>query len=587
MPLIFDIETNGLLPVLDRIHCICLHDSDNSTTMSFADQEGYPPIEIALELLESAHIVAHNSFGFDIPAIQKVYPGWVPKNRVDDTLVMSRLMYPHLWDLDASRQGVVPPKLSGSHGLAAWGYRLGVHKGELGQNTDFQTWSKEMQDYCAQDVVVLVRLYEKFLQLNYPKKAIDLENEFSQKIRKQEENGIPFNLRQAEILLATLQEKKEGLQATANVVFPLRETKKVIVPKRDNAKLGRRVGVPSVTITQEPINLASRVQLIEYFKTKYNWQPKEYTEKGNPTLNADVFQELPFPEAKLVSEYLDVTKAISQLGEGTGALLNKVNNGYIHGRCNHNGARTGRSTHSAPNIAQIPKTKEFRELFHAPVGKVLVGADLKAIELRVLAHYLSAYDGGRYAKILLESDIHTSNQKAAGLATRDQAKRFIFAFAYGAGNELLGGIVDPTGSQEDKKKIGKVLREDFLSRTEGLDQLMLDVKNAYRTRGYLLGFDGRQLHPRAEYNSLNTLLQGGGAIIAKKWTCLIHEYCDDMDVLQHIHCHDEIVLSCHESNADALVKICEKAALDTGEFFNINLPIEANAKIGLNWHETH
>lgn len=587
MTILFDTETNGLLPVLTKIHCLCILDTENGKTMSFADQEGYAPLKVGLDILAFEDIAAHNAFAFDIPAIQKVYPGWVPKKRVDDTLTLSRLMYPHLWDMDMASGKRVPGNLQGSHSLAAWGYRLWVEKGDFGTQNSWDEWSIEMQKYCEQDVKVLAKLWEHFAKLKYSLKAIDLEYEFSKQIKKQEENGIPFDSRQAEILLQTLNEKKDTLQAQANVVFPLRETKKVIIPKRDNAKLGRRVGVPSVTITREPINLGSRLQLIEYFKTKYDWQPKEYTEKGNPTLNAEVFQELPFPEAKLVGEYLDVSKAISQLGDGAGALLSKVNNGYIHGRVNHNGARTGRSTHSAPNIAQIPKTKEFRELFQAPVGRVLVGADLKAIELRVLAHYLCLYDSGRYAKILLESDIHTSNQQAAGLSTRDQAKRFIFAFAYGAGNELLGSIVKPEGSKEEKTRIGKKLREEFLYRTEGLEQLLMDVKNSYRTRGYLIGLDGRRLYPRAEYNSLNTLLQGGGAVIAKKWTCLIHEYSTDMDILQHIHCHDEIVLSCHETNAEALTKICEQAALDTGIFFNMNLPIEANAKIGLNWHEIH
>jgi DNA polymerase I-like protein with 3'-5' exonuclease and polymerase domains len=238
-------------------------------------------------------------------------------------------------------------------------------------------------------------------------------------------------------------------------------------------------------------------------------------------------------------------------------------------------------------MAQIPKNKEFRELFIAPVGKFFVGADLKAIELRMLAHYMHPYDGGNYTKLLLESDIHTANQEAAGLQTRDQAKRFIFAFLYGGGQEMLGSIVKPDGTLEEKTRIGKHIKESFLAKIPGLSDLLRDVKNAFNHRGFLIGLDGRKLHPRAAYNSLNTLLQGGGAVIAKKWTCLIHEYAADMDILQHIHCHDEIVLSCYETDVEALTKICLQAAIDTGVFFNINLPIEANAKVGLNWHEVH
>lgn len=585
MALLFDIETNGLLQSLTTIHCMALRDSDTGEVLSFADQPNHAPISMGLEILEKApNIVAHNAFEFDIKAIKKLHPGWVPSGRIDDTLTMSRLIFPHLWDMDFERKNKLEPRLQGSHSLEAWGIRLSTPKGA---SQDWSTWTEEMHEYCTQDTLVLAKLWNYFTTLNYSQKAIELEYEFAKQIKKQEENGTPFNLRQAEILLETFNKTKDEIQSKAALVFPLREQKKVIIPKRDNAKRGYRAGVAHTTITHEPINLGSRVQLIEYFQNTYNWVPKESTLKGNPVLNAEVFLGLPFPEAPLVIEYLDVTKSIGQLAEGANALMAKTKNGTLYGRVNHNGARTGRCSHQGPNIAQIPKTKEFRELFTAPVGKVFVGADLKAIELRMLAHYLHPYDQGHYTKLLLESDIHTANQEAAGLPTRDQAKRFIFAFLYGAGSEMLGSIVKPEGTQGEKTRIGKALRDNFLAKIPGLDSLLRDVKNAYNHRGYLIGLDGRRLHPRAAYNSLNTLLQGGGAVIAKKWTCLIHQYAANLDINQHIHCHDEIVLSCHETNAEALTKVCLQAAIDTGIFFNINLPIEANAKIGLNWYEVH
>ena len=245
-----------------------------------------------------------------------------------------------------------------------------------------------------------------------------------------------------------------------------------------------------------------------------------------------------------------------------------------------------------PNISAVPGPKklygkEFRELFIAPNNRVFVGTDLKGIELRTLSHYLFPYDGGNYATQLLSGDIHTANQEAAGLPTRDTAKRFIFAHNYGAGDEKLGAIINPTACADEQKQLGRQARDNFLLKMPGINNLIADVKHTFNVRGFLTGLDGRKLIPRASYSAFNTLLQGAGAIIAKKWTCLINDKIKDTNILQHIHSHDEILFSCHETEAEMLMKICEDSALETGVFFKLNIPIEASAKIGQTWYEVH
>ena len=89
-------------------------------------------------------------------------------------------------------------------------------------------------------------------------------------------------------------------------------------------------------------------------------------------------------------------------------------------------------------------------------GYKLVGCDASGLELRMLAHYLAFYDGGEYAKTVIEGDIHSLNQEAAGLETRDQAKTFIYAFLYGAGDAKIGEIVG--GSARE----GQMLKRKFL-----------------------------------------------------------------------------------------------------------------------------
>jgi len=98
-------------------------------------------------------------------------------------------------------------------------------------------------------------------------------------------------------------------------------------------------------------------------------------------------------------------------------------------------------------MAQVPRVgapwgEECRSLFIATEGYVLVGVDASGLELRCLAHYTYPFDGGRYTEAILNGDVHTTNQEAAGLPDRDKAKTFIYALIYGAGEAKLGSIID-------------------------------------------------------------------------------------------------------------------------------------------------
>ena len=167
--IVFDLETNGLINDATRIHCAALHWCENNITEAFNDEpygdgtfcikeEAPMPanysITTALSWLEVADIlIGHNIIGFDIPVIKRLYPWFSPTGIVVDTLLLSHLYHPNLLDIDR-KTGKIPQKLYGRHSLEAYGYRLGVLKGDYGKDTDWKEWSQEMQDYCVQDVVV-------------------------------------------------------------------------------------------------------------------------------------------------------------------------------------------------------------------------------------------------------------------------------------------------------------------------------------------------------------------------------------------------------------------------------------------------
>ena len=300
---------------------------------------------------------------------------------------------------------------------------------------------------------------------------------------------------------------------------------------------------------------------------------------------------LDYPEAQDLAEYFMLEKRIGQLAEGDNAWLKLERNGVIHGSYNTNGAVTGRATHQSPNLAQVPSVRspygtECRSLFTVRSGFSMVGCDLSGLELRCLAHYMSKWDDGEYTEELLNGDIHSKNQRAAGLPTRDNAKTFIYSFLYGAGDEKIGAVVG-AGARE-----GKRLKEAFLNATPALAKLREAVARASQ-RGFLIGLDGRKLHVRSEHAALNTLLQSAGALISKQWLIEIDKaaaelglvYDQDWSMLGWIH--DEVQLQVKGDYAETFGEKVVTAAEKAGEFFEFRCPISAEFKVGRNWYDTH
>ena len=459
--LIFDIETNGLLDQTTQLHVLSILDCTQGTVETYSDHEGYESVHRGLSRLANEPCIGgHNVLCFDLPALKKLYPDFTPIGKVLDTLTLSRLIWPNLAEIDYDklRHAKVPSdpyfhfpsKLVGSHSLRAWGFRLGVLKGDFSETTDWQEWSEAMCSYNRQDVVVTKALYDLICKQHYSEEAIDLEHQFQKIIFKQEQNGFPFDERKASEYYSTLCAERERILSVVQQAFPPADRGSYFTPKRDNRakgyKAGQQIWRPKLT----PFNPGSRQEIIERLQEKYNWQPKEYTEKGQPKVDEDVLSQLEYPEAKLLSEYFLVQKRIGQLAEGSNAWLKLVqSDGRIHGHVITNGAVTGRCTHVHPNLAQVPAVgvpwgAEFRGLFYAPPDYVVLGADASGLELRCLAHFLARYDGGAYARKILEGDIHWHNAQALGLVGKDEvknpddphhmwarnkvAKRFIYAF---------------------------------------------------------------------------------------------------------------------------------------------------------------
>lgn len=593
MALIFDIETDGFLDVVTKIHCLVIKDTAFNSVGSYTGSD----IETGLSDLMSATeqgeaIVAHNGIKFDIPVIQKLYPWFtVDQSKVLDTLVLSRLIYSDLRERDGANieKGLLPTKLWASHSLKAWGYRLGMLKGEYGeQENAWEVFTPEMLEYCVQDVEITHKLYERMLSANYSQQAIDLEHQTAFICARMERSGWPFDKDKAVTLYSELVAKRDEIKKVMD------ETFEPLVEERWSEKTGKKLK-DKVT----PFNPGSRQQIAYRLTKKYDWKPTEFTPAGQVKIDEDVLKKLDYPEAKTLADYFLIDKRISQLAEGDQAWLKLERDGIIHGSINTNGAVTGRATHQSPNLAQVPAVRspygrECRSLFTVPRGFKQVGCDLSGLELRCLAHYMHKWDDGEYGNTVINgkqsdgTDIHTVNQRAAGLGSRDQAKTFIYAFLYGAGDQKIGSI-SGGGSRE-----GKALKGKFLSATPALKKLR-DAVGLASKRGFLIGLDGRHLHVRSEHAALNTLLQSAGALISKQWLIEVDKWATerglkygwdgDWTMLGWIH--DEIQFAVKEDIADDFGKAVVACSGRAGDFFKFNLPIGAEYSVGVNWAETH
>jgi len=614
MKLLFDIEGDNYLESLTTIHCIVTKDLDTEEVRRFRPHQ----IKEGLRHLQDATVlVGHNIIDYDIRAIKKLYPKWTHSAELYDTLIAAKIAFPDIKERDFRRLRRVMNKPVnqrselelamirniGKHSLEAYGLRLGLHKGDFGKEVGFETFSEDMLSYCTQDVEVNARLYHRLIRENIPEGALKLETRTQQICLEQSEKGFNFDYQAGLKLEIDLNNRKEELSelickdlggdflVKLNVKVPKKNLK-----YKDPKTANRTKGAAYTEIKYKPFNANSRYDLGQRLIERFGWKPKEFGADGKPTLNEDILDSLKYPVTELISEYMMIEKRLGMLASGAGAWIKLYNEETkcIHGRVNTLGTGTSRCSHSKPNLAQIPAVrspwgKECRSLFTAPKGMKLFGTDASGLELRMLAHYMHPFDNGEYADTVLNGDVHTVNQNAAGLPTRDDAKTFIYAKIYGSGIKNLAETCKMPVAQMKK------VVSDFDTNLPALSALTSAVKGTIRTKGYVKALDGRKIYCSSEHAALNYLLQGGGAIVCKTWMVNIHDLLKQRDpnykdyVKQLAFVHDELQIAYDENRIshDELAEISSKAMTMAETSLGLRLRLDSDSCSGSNYAETH
>jgi DNA polymerase I-like protein with 3'-5' exonuclease and polymerase domains/RecA-family ATPase len=605
--LVFDLETDGLLDTVTRVHCIVVADLDSDDVHEYGPEQ----IPAALDHLSRAdYLIGHNALTFDLKALEKLY-GWAPSEHtiVIDTLVAARTILPNIGDLDGeahARGAKEFGAIAGRNSLEAWGVRLGMAK----VGTDIENWSQwtpEVQARCVGDVKLTKAIWH-FLQVEgYSQSALALEHRVALVCAEIEAAGVPFDRDAAERLRQRWQAQADALEAQLAQELP--------------------------TVT----NFNSRDQIAELLES-YGWCATKRTEKtGRPKLDDDTIEALPelYPSLTGLSDLLILNRRLGQLAHGAKNWMDAAKaDERIHGGLIGVGTPHARAKHFDPNLAQVPNPKkgkkfadECRALFRTSDARVLVAADIAGLQDRGLAHYLHMFDGGAYAATFAENaDTHWQSAITLALvpvgvtrdktnkvhvALREGAKRFRYAFLYGVGalkagviiaetiravaqldagvgaalaKQFFAGVAHP--NETALRRIGKQALEAFEAGTPGLRQLRQHVESAVQARGWLSGLDGRRIPTRAIYTALNYQITASEAVLCKDWLINVRDELDrrfSLDARLIAWVHDELLVECTPEIAAEVGEIMVKHARAAGKRLGFKCPLDASYTIGKSW----
>jgi len=430
---------------------------------------------------------------------------------------------------------------------------------------------------------------------------LQVEHQVAHILTQQEIHGWYFNEQGARNLESTLRREVEETTRLLRRQHPF-VAGALFTPKRNNRTQGyvegtgryfftehegRVEAIQECTFTRlKELNPTSRDHIAWILRIHCGWKPSSMTSTGKPVIDETVLKDIGTDIALNFLKLLELSKALGMISEGVNAWQKLCTRSRIHHHCSV-ATSTFRCAHRNPNLAQVPSDERFRKLFTATPGYTMVGADLSGIELRLLAHYLARFDQGRYSKILLTGDIHAVNAEAIGVSRR-QVKTISYAFLYGAGNLKLGHTYDKQLSEAKAKKKGKEIRKAYIDAIPGLKELLEGVHKASQ-RGYLLGLDNRRILCDSRHKSLNYLIQGSAAILAKKWMVTTHDHIKEMDLRcnQLAFIHDELQFESQSEHVDDLKSLLVLSAAEAGEYYNLRIPIAAEAKSGKTWADVH
>lgn len=594
-----DLEANGWVREADTIWCIATRNLTSRKEHFFGPDQ----IKEGLAFLEQCEcIVAHNLIGYDLPLIQRLYPDFSPP-AYEDSLILSRLFLP-------DRAG---------HSIEAWGERFGHPKPE---HEDWSQYSEDMGHRCREDTRILAKVMGALIEEaggHDWSQATSVEYD-SQWLQNQiESRGVRLSpdLEEAADTLQTLMDDrhKKLLESLPVLVKPKGTT--VTKPFTLSGAVAKRaaslvdedlIAGPFSGVTFEPMNVNSPKQLNEFLYS-IGWEPTEFNYKkskrggyelnpdgtyviSSPKVTEDSLEPLDHPVATYLKEYrilkhrAGILRRINRDGTPAGWVHERRSDGRIEAQAIPCGTPTHRYTHrQIVNMPKVgtPHSELIRSMLVPSEGMIMAGTDASGLEARVAAHYTYPYDGGDYARDILDGDVHTKNAAAYTDAaqrevSRGDGKNITYAVLYGARTRKIATMMGCSMEIADR------LIQAFWEANPGLSELNDDIQHQARTRGYLIGIDGRKVHIRSPHAALNSCFQSCGAVLMKYAFNAIR---DDERWPMLLTMHDETLCELYPEALDDHIQHITQVGKDITEQFQLNVPMEFDTQTGDNYAECH
>jgi DNA polymerase I-like protein with 3'-5' exonuclease and polymerase domains len=615
---VFDIETNGFMPEVNKIWMLVLVNPDTGEVKEYVSKDGNPDhyeLQNGLEELHTADvIIGHNIIGYD-NVVLKHLCGWVPKphQQAVDTWVMSQCnQY----------------KRDHKHGLEGWGSKLGYPKLSFDK---FDEYSDEMLTYCIRDVELNVKVYKvlveeagKLIAKNpLYKQGLNVEFEFAKIESDIRQKGWMFDMSSAQTLLTEINNK---LNAIENVLEPRIGMRCIKTDGKDEFKepAWRKDGCYTVATvkhfnlpqesgrTTRPIEgpycrisfeqgKVGSIEVVKDWLYSIGWVPDEWNvEKINgkfvnksPKITESSLERLG-ADAMLVSEYYTIRSRKGILEGWIEAVKTSPDN-RLHGRMWTIGTPTFRCRHEL--VANLPSVdsvygKEMRSLLVCEPGTVIVGADSAGNQMRGLCHYIGNDD---FTNEVINGDVHTKNANIlSGVyeTPRKTAKPWLYAYLFGGGDAKLGLIL--TG--KSNANIGKQSKALYESSIPGLKELkdslgaLFDnTSNAFgKDNAFIRGLDGRLVFVSSKHQVLNYLLQTAEGITCKAAIVWLRDELNKRGIKHYfaLHYHDELAVVVKEEYAEEVAQLSIQAFTEAPKAFGV-MCMGGDAHVGTNYAEVH
>jgi DNA polymerase-1 len=611
----FDIETNGLMPSVNKIWCLVLVDPDSDEVFKYSDYDPSLPslVEGLTKLYEADIIFGHNVIGYDL-VVLKYLIDWVPnpKTKVIDTWIMSQ---------------VNRYKRTHRHSLEGWGQHLKCPKGDY---NDWTQYTPEMLTYCIQDVRLNVLVYmalvreavsiQKINPLYF--KGLDVEMEFAQIEADIQRKGWYFDREGAIQLYEEIDTEMRRIEAMLEPRIGMRciktdkadefkepawrkdgfytvATVKHFGYTQESGREERPIEGPYCRVSFEQGKVSTDAVLKDYLYS-IGWVPDEWNvERINgkfvnksPKLTESSL-DLLGEEGKDISMYNSLK---NRRGILSGWIEASEYDGRLHGRMWTIGTPTFRCRHEV--IANLPSVdavygKQMRGLFKAEPGYMIVGADSAGNQMRGLCHYINNAD---FTNEVINGDVHQKNADILSTiypCSRKTAKPWLYAYLFGAGAGKSGLIL--TGKRD--ATIGKQSQEKFESSIPGLKELKDSLNDQYKAtsnafgeeNGFIRGIDGRIIFVGSAHQLLNYLLQTAEGVTCKAAIVYLKQKLKEKGIVDYyfaLHYHDELAVVCREEDADLIAELSVEAFTEAPKWFGIQC-MNGAAHTGYNYAEVH